>query len=125
MAEAQPQCRGWSNLGRHEVCDQGTLGRPEKAATIGPLQCSGSLTQWRQGALGSLRGHDHAQRGRSTPIPTPSYPVTGGALVANGSLARLFWRVFDDLDYWLLTQARLWLADAVYGPPARCSDPPD
>ena len=69
----------------------------------------------RQGALGTLLGHDHAQRGRSTPIPTPSYPVTGRALVANGSLARLFWRVFDDLDYWL-TQARLWLADAVCGP---------
>jgi hypothetical protein len=26
-----------------------------------------------------------------------------------------FWRVLDRLDYWL-TQARLWLADAVYGP---------
>jgi len=39
------------------------------------------------------------------------------ALLANGSAARLFWRVLDALDYWLM-QARLWLADAVCGPPA-------
>jgi hypothetical protein len=73
------------------------LGRPEKAATIGPLPYWASLTQSRQSGLGRLGRHD--------------------ALLANGSLARLFWRVFDDLDYWL-TQARLWLADAVCGPGA-------
>jgi hypothetical protein len=37
--------------------------------------------------------------------------------VANGSLARLFWCVFDRLDYQLM-QARSWLADAVCGPGA-------
>jgi hypothetical protein len=36
------------------------------------------------------------------------------ALLANGSAARLFLRVLDALDYWLM-QARLWLADAVCG----------
>jgi hypothetical protein len=35
--------------------------------------------------------------------------------LANGSLARLFWRALDAFDYWL-TQARLWLADAVCAP---------
>ena len=35
--------------------------------------------------------------------------------MANGSLAPLYWRVFDAVDYWL-THARLWLADAVCGP---------
>ena len=35
--------------------------------------------------------------------------------MANGSLARLFWRALDALDYWL-TQAQLWLADAVCRP---------
>ena len=41
----------------------------------------------------------------------------------NRSLARLFWHVLDRLDYWL-TQARLWLADAVCGPRLD-GDPPD
>jgi hypothetical protein len=35
--------------------------------------------------------------------------------LADGSLARLFRRVLDARDYWLM-QARLWLADAVCGP---------
>ena len=48
-----------------------------------------SLTQWRLGGLGRLGRHD--------------------ALLANGSLARLFWRALDASDYWL-TQARLWAA---------------
>jgi hypothetical protein len=39
----------------------------------------------------------------------------GVAIMADGRLARLFWRVLDGLDYWL-TQARLWLADTVCGP---------
>jgi hypothetical protein len=43
------------------------------------------------------------------------WPVTGEGLLANGSLARLYWRVVDDLDYWL-TQARLWTVDALYDP---------
>ena len=30
-------------------------------------------------------------------------------------LARLYWRLLDTLDYWL-TQAQLWLADAVCDP---------
>jgi hypothetical protein len=33
----------------------------------------------------------------------------------NGSLARLFWRILDALDYWL-TQAMLWFVDAVSEP---------
>jgi hypothetical protein len=45
------------------------------------------------------------------------WPITGVALLGNGPLARLFWGVFDAFDYWL-TQARLWLADAVCGPRA-------
>ena len=43
------------------------------------------------GTLAYVEGGEPSSRGRD-----------------NGSLARLFWRVFDDLDYWL-TQARLWL----------------
>jgi hypothetical protein len=39
------------------------------------------------------------------------WPPTGGALLDNGSLARLFWGVFDAFDYWL-TRERLWAADA-------------
>ena len=41
--------------------------------------------------------------------------LAGRALLANGPLGRLFWRTLDALDYWL-TQAQLWLADAVCGP---------
>ena len=40
---------------------------------------------------------------------------SGTAQMANGFLVRLFWRVADDLDYWL-TQARLWTVDAMYDP---------
>jgi hypothetical protein len=43
------------------------------------------------------------------------WPITGVALLANGPLARLFWGVFDDLDY-RLTQAKLWTVDMVWGP---------
>jgi hypothetical protein len=35
--------------------------------------------------------------------------------MAKGLLARLFWRVLDAVDY-RVTQARLWLAEAVYDP---------
>jgi hypothetical protein len=34
--------------------------------------------------------------------------------LTNGSSARLFWRVFDPLDYWLM-QARSSLVDMVFG----------
>jgi hypothetical protein len=44
-----------------------------------------------------------------------SRPVAGGASLDNGSLARLFWRILDALDYWL-TQAMLWFVDAVSEP---------
>jgi hypothetical protein len=98
VAEAQPQCRadGRSSVAGRGV-RSGTLGRPGQTATIGPLPYWASLTQWRQGGLDRSGRH--------------------GALLANGSLARLFWGVFDAFDYWL-TQARLWLADAVCGPGA-------
>jgi hypothetical protein len=66
-----------------------------KAVTIGLLPYWASLTQWRQSGLGRLGRHD--------------------ALLANGSLARLFWHVLDALDYWVI-QARLSVVDAVYGP---------
>jgi hypothetical protein len=39
----------------------------------------------------------------------------GVAIITDGPVVRLFWRALDRLDYWL-TQARLWLADAVCGP---------
>jgi hypothetical protein len=42
-------------------------------------------------------------------------PRDGSAIMADRPLVRFFWRVLDWLDYWL-TQARLWLADAVRGP---------
>jgi hypothetical protein len=35
--------------------------------------------------------------------------------MADGPFARLFWRMFDGLDYWIM-QARLWAVDAVCGP---------
>jgi hypothetical protein len=35
--------------------------------------------------------------------------------LANGSLARFYWHVVDDLDYWL-TQAMFWFVDAVFEP---------
>jgi len=35
--------------------------------------------------------------------------------MADGPRAYFFWRVLDALDYWL-TQARLWIVNAVYGP---------
>jgi hypothetical protein len=34
--------------------------------------------------------------------------------MANGSLARLFWRVLDAFDYRVM-QATLWIVDALYG----------
>ena len=39
----------------------------------------------------------------------------GGVIMSDKPMVRFFWRAFDRLDYWL-TQARLWLADAVCGP---------
>ena len=39
-----------------------------------------------------------------------SRPVAVGALLANASLARLYWRTLDASDYWL-TQARWWGRD--------------
>jgi hypothetical protein len=39
----------------------------------------------------------------------------GVAIVADKPLVRFLWRVLDALDY-RVTQARLWLADAVCGP---------
>jgi hypothetical protein len=39
----------------------------------------------------------------------------GVAVMADGPGPQLFWRVLDALDFWL-TQARLWVADAVCGP---------
>jgi hypothetical protein len=68
---------------------------------------SGALLQSR-GFVSSCFSRRSARRGFDTPRALPP----------------LFWRVLDRLDYWL-TQARLRLADAVYGPPARCGDPPD
>jgi len=35
--------------------------------------------------------------------------------MANDSLARLFWRGLDRLDYWIV-HARLLTVDALYGP---------
>jgi hypothetical protein len=35
--------------------------------------------------------------------------------VADGPVARLFWRVLGRFDYWIM-QARLWAVDAVCGP---------
>jgi hypothetical protein len=35
--------------------------------------------------------------------------------MADSPLAHFFWRVLDALDYWI-TEAGLWLADAVCGP---------
>jgi hypothetical protein len=46
---------------------------------------------------------------------TVGWPVTGPAAMATGSLARLYWRVLDALDYRLM-QARLRVVDAVCGP---------
>jgi len=42
-----------ARLLRCEVCDPGYRGAPGQTATIGPSPCSASLTQWRQGVLGS------------------------------------------------------------------------
>jgi hypothetical protein len=81
--------------GRGARCAIRDIGAPGEAVTIGPLPYWASLTQWRQSGLGRLGRHD--------------------ALLANGSLARLFWGVLDAFDYWL-TQARLGIVDTVCGP---------
>jgi hypothetical protein len=39
----------------------------------------------------------------------------GVAIMVDKPLVRFFWRALDRLDY-RLTQARLWVADAVCGP---------
>ena len=54
------------------------LGRPEKAATIGPLQCSTRLVRRRRGTLGSLRRRDRGQR--------------AGRVAAHSLTLCLFWR---------------------------------
>ena len=101
-AEAQSQSRADGS---------GTLDAPRRAATIGPLQCSRSLTRWRRGGLGL---------GKARSLGILAY-VEGGEPSScgrdNGSLARPFWRALDASDYWL-TRARLWAADAVCGPGA-------
>jgi hypothetical protein len=52
-------------------------------------------------------------------------PVAGSAAMADGSLARLFRCVLDDLDYGL-TQAKLWTVGMVWGPePETAADEPD
>jgi hypothetical protein len=67
---------------------------------------NGALLQSRGFVSSCFCGHS-ARRGFDTPRALPP----------------LFWRVLDRLDYWL-TQARLWLADAVCG--LRLDgDPPD
>jgi hypothetical protein len=43
-------------------------------------------------------------------------PAIGAVIMADGPLARLFWRIFDGLDYWMIMQGRLWVVDAVCGP---------
>jgi hypothetical protein len=49
-------------------------------------------------------------------VPAHSRAPLGASIVVADRLPqRFFWRVFDGLDYWL-TQARLWVADAVCGP---------
>jgi hypothetical protein len=35
--------------------------------------------------------------------------------MADGPLARFFWRILDGLDYWIM-QAKLWVVDMVCGP---------
>jgi hypothetical protein len=62
VAEAQPQCRAWLILGAARGVRSGMLGRLAKATPIGPLPCSASLSQWRQGGLGSLGRHDRGLR---------------------------------------------------------------
>lgn len=57
---------------------------------------------------GSLRRHGLTQKGRHSLMPrAANYRHTGGALLANGSLAQLFRRVLDALAYWA-KQARFW-----------------
>jgi hypothetical protein len=36
-------------------------------------------------------------------------------VICDGGLAQRLWRVLDAVDYWVM-QARLWRADALYGP---------
>jgi hypothetical protein len=83
------------NLRQHLLIPRG-LGRLVDVHHRGPLEVrhrAGYCVPYVEGGEPSSRGRD------------------------NGSLARLFWRLLDDLDYWL-TQVRLWLADAVCGPGA-------
>jgi len=55
-----------------------------------------------------LRRHGLTQKGRHSLMPrAANYRHTGGALLANGSLAQLFRRVLDALAYWA-KQARFW-----------------
>jgi hypothetical protein len=70
------------------------------------------------GRTGELAGARSRAEGALPAYTDAELSSHGRSVSANGSLARLFWRVFDDLDYWLLTQSRLWLADAVCGPGA-------
>jgi hypothetical protein len=41
--------------------------------------------------------------------------VNGVMIMADGQMARLFWRVVDELDYRVM-QARFWLRDVLCGP---------
>jgi hypothetical protein len=41
--------------------------------------------------------------------------LSGVGRLTDRRLARLYWRLLDTLDYWV-TQAQLWLADAVCRP---------
>jgi hypothetical protein len=85
---------GWSNLGAARGVRSGTLGLPGQVAPTGLLPRSASLTQWRQGARGSLRRRDHAQRGHSSPMwrAATGRPVAGSVTMADASLAPLFRR---------------------------------
>jgi hypothetical protein len=44
--------------------------------------------------------------------------MTGVMIIADGQMARLFWRVVDELDYRVM-QARFWLWDVLSGPESR------
>jgi hypothetical protein len=92
---------------RCAIRDTGAAGPARYHWTVAAFGDTDPVAAGRTGELGEARslgilayveGGEPSSRGRD-----------------NGSLAWLFWRVLDALDYWL-TQARLRIVDALCGP---------
>ena len=81
---------------RCAIRDTGAPGEVRYHWTVTVFGGTDPVAAGRTGELGEARS-----LGILAYVEVASRPVVGGTLLANGSLAALFWRVLDALDFWL------------------------